>query len=132
MTVAVDNISGDITIKMDKKPETASGEQLLEAIKSWNFAWKGYGDKGRWQGKNACVEAFNDRSFKARIKSNCKGISFYDLNGKHLGADVKAFIESAQSYDPSNLDDDFSDMGSSSVAPVTPASTPDKRQRIDK
>ena len=129
MTVAVDNISGDITIRMDKKPDSQDGLKLIEDIKAHGFGWKGYSENARWQGKNACVSAFEDKAFCARIKLACKNLSFFGIDGKHLGTDRIAFIQSASSYDPTTLDDDFSSMGSSSIAPVTPNGTPQKRPR---
>ena len=133
MTVNVDNISGDIMLKMNTKPDNfQAGLDLKQAIKDAGFSWKGYGDTGRWQGKNSCAQNFLEKVFKVRIKNACKNVTFYDLNGKCLGAKIDEFVQSAMSYDPDTLDDDFSNMGSTSTVPPATAdagSTPDKRAR---
>ena len=54
---------------------------MLQELKDRGYAWKGYGDKGSWNGSKETVEAWEDSAFRARIKKNVIGLSFFDTTG---------------------------------------------------
>ena len=133
MTVSADSITADQRIKLDHAPRTEDEQALITALKDYGYGWKGYGDKGAWHGKKDTVEMWNDSIFRARVKKNVVGLSFYDTSG--TAVNMATYIEHVNSFDPSALDDDLDGMAASTVpasAPATPAgSSAPKRPRKD-
>ena len=61
MTVSADEMTGDLRIKLDRKPiETKAEEELLMMMKTkYGFGWVGYAEKGKWHAKKDAVAARN-------------------------------------------------------------------------
>ena len=66
---------------------------------------------------------WTEPTFRARVKKNVVGLSFYDTSG--TAVNMATYIEHVNSFDPSALDDDLDGMAASTVVPSTPA-TPAK------
>ena len=123
MTVYADSITADQRIKLDHPPDTQEEQALVQALKDYGYGWKGYGDKGAWHGKKDTVEMWTESTFRARIKKNVVGLSFYDTSG--TAVNMATYIEHVKSFDANALDDDLVGMAASTVAPGAPT-TPSK------
>ena len=69
------------------------------------------------------VEMWKDSAFRARVKKNVTGLSFYNPNGTKVT--MNEYITNVLAFDPSELDDNLDDLAASSVPPSAPA-TPAK------
>ena len=128
MTVAADKVSADLRIKFDRKPESKDEIELIEHMKGkLGASWKGYGETAKWHMPKEMVSAFEDRTFLARIKLTCKGISFFAPNGEDT--DMISFIDAIRNFDENDLDCDLSSLGKSKVTPDTPAKPADSSKR---
>ena len=127
MTVVADSITAAQRIKLDRKPADDNMDEaaMLTDLKDRGYSWKGYGEKGAWHGSKETVEIWNDSTFRARVKKNVTGLSFYATDRECLGANWQAYVDHVNAFDPNGLDDDLSSMGPSNVAPSAPA-TPAK------
>ena len=126
MTVVADSITAAQRIKLDRKPEDGNMEEMafLQELKERGYTWKGYGDKGCWNGTKDSVEMWMEPVFRARVKKNVTGLSFYNPSGTRVS--MNEYITNVMAFDPSELDDNLDDMAASSVppsAPATPASS---------
>ena len=125
MTVSADCITAQLKIKFDRKPDSTMENDLLTALKQYGCKWEGFGDQGKWVTDKDAVIMFEEKTFRARVKKCCKGLSFYSPEGTSV--DMITFIDAVKNFDPDALDDDLSTLGKSKVAPDTPASA--KRAR---
>jgi hypothetical protein len=125
MTVSADSITAAQRIKLDRKPEDGNMEEaaLLQELKDRGYSWKGYGEKGSWNGSKETVDIWKDSAFRARVKKNVTGLSFYNPDGNKVV--MNEYITNCEAFDPSELDDDLSSIGASNMAPSAPA-TPSK------
>ena len=125
MTVYADSITAAQRIKLDRKPEDGNMEEaaFLQELKERGYSWKGYGDKGSWNGTKDTVDAWEDPAFRARVKKNVRARSFYDTKGTQVN--MATYIEHIKNVDESAIDDDLDDMPASNVAPSAP-NTPAK------
>ena len=119
MTVFGDSITAAQRIKLDHPPITQEEQALVQELKDRGYSWKGYGDKGSWNGAKQTVDMWTDPIFRARVKKNVVGLSFYDTTGKSVN--LATFVEHINAFDPSALDDDLNDMAASTVPPSAPA-----------
>ena len=123
MTVTYDKINADLLIRFDRKPEGKDEWDLLNAMKTnYNFAWSGYAETGKWKSDKHAVSAFEEKSFRARIKLACTGLSFFSPTGDELS--LTDFVEAVKNFDPDAVDDDLSSLSKSSVPPNTPGKRP--------
>ena len=76
MTVYADSITAAQRIKLDRKPEVGNMEEaaLLQEFKDRGHSWKGYGEKGSWNGTKDTVDAWEDPAFRARVKKNVRAL----------------------------------------------------------
>ena len=129
MAASGDKITGRLRVKFDRKPLHMDEFELLTALKSAGFQWTGFGDKGRWEADGASIHAFDDKTFRARVKAAVKGpgggVSFYDLEGTAVC--ITDYVSSWRAFDPNAIDDDLSSIGPSSVQP-SDAPTPDAKR----
>ena len=77
MTVFGDSITAAQRIKLDHPPVTQEEQALVQELKDRGYSWKGYGDKGSWNGAKQTVDMWTDPIFRARVKKNVVGLSFY-------------------------------------------------------
>ena len=124
MTVYADSITAAQRIKLDRPPQNDNMEEaaMLQELKDRGYAWKGYGDKGSWNGSKETVEAWEDSAFRARIKKNVIGLSFFDTTGTRVN--MATYVEHIKNFDAGALDDDLDSLPNSTVArtpPTTPA-----------
>jgi hypothetical protein len=125
MTVSADSITAAQRIRFDRPPDKANVEEaaMLQELKDRGYSWKGYAENGAWHGGKDTVNAWDDSTFRARVKKNVSGLSFFDMTGTRV--DMKTYVEHIKSFDADALDDDLDDLAGSSVAP-TPPTTPAK------
>ena len=127
MTVSADHINADIKIRFDRMPEAKGELDLMNDMKSrYNFKWSGTRETGSWSSSKDAVTAFEDKSFRARIKYACAGLSFYGPDGTQL--ELRAFVDAINNFDPDAVDDDLDSLTASKVPPSTPDSA-NKRAR---
>ena len=107
MTVSADSITAAQRIKFDRKPQEGNTEEeaLLQELKSRGYSWKGYAEKGSWNGSKESVTMWTESLFRARVKKNVTGLSFYDTDGKKVT--MPEYITTCEAFDPNDLDDDL-------------------------
>jgi hypothetical protein len=135
MTVFGDSITAAQRIKLDHPPADNEEQALVQDLKDRGYSWKGYGEKGSWFGDKDTVDMWLDPIFRARVKKNVVGLSFYDTEGAPLS--LSAYVAHINAFDPAACDDNLNEMPASTVAPTAPAtpaagsssSTPPKRAR---
>ena len=126
MTVNQDAVTGTLKVRFDRKPVAQVEWDLITDMKAYGFKWTGFGDDGKWVADKEAVLAFDQKSFRARVKLACKGLSFFDYKGKPVN--MTDFMTSAKEFNPDDVDDDLSSLKCSQVKPETP-SKPQKRGR---
>ena len=123
-----DKIDGSVCVRFDREPRSYDEQAFRDALKEHGFSWTGYKETGKWKGKQASVEAFIDKTFRARLKQAVGNFSFFGPTNNQL--DLMAFVEAVRAINPDDADDDLSSLGSSSMTPnVTPTKDQNKRPR---
>ena len=132
MTVVADSVTAAQRLRLDRKPIDGNMEEMafLQELKDRGYVWKGYGDKGSWNGSKDSVEMWMDSAFRGRVKKNVTGLSFYNPSGTKVS--MNEYITNCIAFDPSELDDNLDDLAESSVplsAPSTPAGSSGSNKR---